>query len=112
MRVYFTVYSFKADWWVNINIYFEYGIESQVITNMQLIPFKPSHYELGSELNYYILEFCQKGINMGLCILFLVLDLCKYRNYKADQVSNKKFTFADFFITVVTETLSILAFLF
>jgi len=72
IRVNFTVYSVKVDWWINVSILFEFGMNDQVIPYFKIKPFKPHVYELAQEKVFFFMNLCRVLLNLAMSIICLI----------------------------------------
>jgi len=78
IRINFTLYSKATDWWILVNLLFEYGVEDQVILQSKTFqPFKPHIYEKDQEQGLFVLDIVRITLNIVMSVVCIGDSLLK-----------------------------------
>jgi len=63
-----TLYDTESDWWVTVQLFFEYTIENQVILTKEILPFRPNLYETKNEVQLFWLQIARIIVSLLIII--------------------------------------------
>lgn len=73
MSISFTLYNFRNDFWTSNHVFFEYGINNQVLQSIvRSYPFRPSFYETDSEKKMLLIDVVRVGFTCVTLIIILI----------------------------------------
>lgn len=69
----FTAYTPSTDWWMNVELHYEYGINEVIsVTEARVQPFRPNIYETKSEKAYLGVDIIRFSVQIIIMAVILI----------------------------------------